>query len=316
MCVALLLYAALTKAEKSPRPQPVSLRAIDLHRWELNRGRFGPPLPLPPRRFAPQPAPLPIGQVVDVARGNGEVDPNAQYLAESNNRVRKQTRARVQTATRAASTPSTRSSEPKPERQTPSPAQSLVAERERLDRLLDAEGGRRFSLLGAREEGPPAAAAQEATPETSDTPAAEGGGGSSADDLAQLEAGDGTFLNTREWKYAAFFNRLKQAVGAHWDPGGRLHSRDPAGRRFGALDRLTVVDVTLRPDGSLYQIFVAQTSGLDFLDQEAVHAFEQAQPFMNPPAGLVRDGYVHFAFGFKLSNDGTSGLPHMFRFGR
>jgi TonB family protein len=294
----------------------VSIRPIDMHRWELNRGRFAPPVPLPARRFPPTPAPLPIGQIVDVSKGNGQVDPQAKYLAESSNRVQKQTRARVQTATRASPTPSAHPSEPKPEQQAPSPAQSFVAAQEHLDRLLDAQGGRRFSLLGAKDSAQAATAAQEATPETSDSPAAEGGGGSSADDLADVEAGDGTFLNTREWKYAAFFNRMKQAVAAHWDPGGRLHSRDPYGRRFGGADRLTVVDVTLRPDGTLYQIFVAQSSGLDFLDQEAVHAFEQAQPFMNPPAGLIRGGFVHFAFAFKLSNDGTGGLPHMFRFGR
>jgi hypothetical protein len=40
----------------------------------------------------------PKGQVVDVAEGNGETSPDAKYLAESSNRVDKETRAKEQTA--------------------------------------------------------------------------------------------------------------------------------------------------------------------------------------------------------------------------
>jgi hypothetical protein len=40
----------------------------------------------------------PKGQVVEVAPGNGKEDPNAEYLAESSNASKKETRAKEQTA--------------------------------------------------------------------------------------------------------------------------------------------------------------------------------------------------------------------------
>ena len=43
-----------------------------------------------------------------------------------------------------------------------------------------------------------------------------------------------------------------------------------------------------------------KSSGVEFLDDEAVAAFERAQPFPNPPPGLVDHGEVHFTFGFFL----------------
>src|SRR5207249_2051792 len=43
-------------------------------------------------------------------------------------------------------------------------------------------------------------------------------GGPAPDHLDGVEEGDGTYLNTREWKYATFFNRVKQAVAQAWDP--------------------------------------------------------------------------------------------------
>jgi len=39
------------------------------------------------------------------------------------------------------------------------------------------------------------------------------------DHLSDVDEGTGTFLNTKEWKYASFFNRVKQSVGMHWTLG-------------------------------------------------------------------------------------------------
>src|SRR5205807_1909924 len=58
----------------------------------------------------------------------------------------------------------------------------------------------------------------------SDSVAATGGAAPN-DNLQDVAPGDGTYLNTREWKYAAFFNRVKQAVSARWDPQSLLKKR-------------------------------------------------------------------------------------------
>jgi TonB family protein len=125
------------------------------------------------------------------------------------------------------------------------------------------------------------------------------------DHLQDAEEGEGTFLNTREWKYASFFNRVKQNVGMHWDPNSELRRRDPTGGIYSGKDRYTLVNVTLDQKGMVQEIHVEKSSGLDFLDMEAVASFERAQPFPNPPAGLLDgDSTVRFSFGFFLEMGG------------
>jgi TonB family protein len=125
------------------------------------------------------------------------------------------------------------------------------------------------------------------------------------DHLADVEEGDGTFLNTKEWKYSTFFNRVKQGVGMHWDPGTQIRQRDPTGNIYGGRDRYTILNVTLTDRGTVKNIYVEKSCGLDFLDLEAIAAFERAQPFPNPPPGLISaDSTVRFSFGFFLEMGG------------
>jgi outer membrane biosynthesis protein TonB len=48
-------------------------------------------------------------------------------------------------------------------------------------------------------------------------------------------------------------------------------------------------------------LVIEQTSGADFLDRAAMTAFRSAQPFVNPPRGIVdENGEIKFSFGFFL----------------
>ena len=129
------------------------------------------------------------------------------------------------------------------------------------------------------------------------------------DHLKDVEEGDGTYLSTREWKYASFFNRVKQSVSQEWNPSGQMRLRDPSGQIYGGRDRYTILTVTLDGTGRIKDAFVDKSSGLDFLDLEAVKAFERAQPFPNPPPGiLATDQTVRFQFGFFLELSGRPGM--------
>lgn len=124
--------------------------------------------------------------------------------------------------------------------------------------------------------------------------------GSGIDALEGVEEGPETLLDTDEWQYAGFFNRVKSAVAQHWHPGPAYSVNDPTGRVYGYKDRETVVKVVLQCDGKLKHTYVKKPSGADFLDDVAVKAIKKASPFINPPKDLcdAQSGIIAFNFGF------------------
>jgi len=129
--------------------------------------------------------------------------------------------------------------------------------------------------------------------------------GAAPNDYLDLDEGDGTFLKTKEWKYSGFFNRVKQSVATQWNPGSALHVRDPTGNIYGGHDRFTLLQVTLDDQGTVKNVQVEKSCGVDFLDLEAVHSFERASRFPNPPPGLLEaDATVRFEFGFFIDYSG------------
>ena len=130
-------------------------------------------------------------------------------------------------------------------------------------------------------------------------------GGGSVDHLEDIESGEETALNTKQFVFATFFNRMKRRVHQNWDPVSVWARHDPTGQVYGFKTRFTRVRVTLSPAGELTKIIVSRSSGVDLLDDEAVRAFRAAQPFPNPPAGLVdATGNITFEFGFHLEIGG------------
>lgn len=119
------------------------------------------------------------------------------------------------------------------------------------------------------------------------------------DYLKDLPKGEETLLNSKEFRYATFFNRVKRGVSDQWNPGEVYLRHDPYGNIYGVKDRYTVLNVVLNSEGQLSDVTVARSSGVGFLDDEAVHAFQLASPFPNPPEGLQEDdGSIRFQFGF------------------
>ena len=128
-------------------------------------------------------------------------------------------------------------------------------------------------------------------------------GSPSNDYVPNVPEGDGTFLNSKEFKYATFFYRVKDSVGNIWyDMVLReLRRRDPTGNIYGPRDRATLLSIRLKPDGRLAEVRVANSSGVQFLDDVAVQAFKMAEPFPNPPTALADDdGFITFNFQFVM----------------
>jgi TonB family protein len=347
-------------------PSAVAMRPLSSQQWTKNRGESKPArsqvterprLEKKREEEKKKDEKKPDGQVVDVAKGNDEKAPDAKYLAEHDNKVQKETKAREQT-------PFYRNAMPQ---QTAPQARDGVGHESQEQAKLSGNNG-----IGADDrpmtpgdhkpsfEIPDAKRKQEIALKTdpdsqgpgpqvnnrnesdevkgnakrlniqpgTGTGEEQGSNGRAGlpgvatlmpsqavmdkligaapnDHLQEAEEGDGTFLNTREWKYASFFNRVKQNVGMHWDPNTELRRRDPSGGIYSGKDRYTLVNVTLDQKGMVQDIRVEKSSGLDFLDMEAVSSFQRAQPFPNPPAGLLdSDATVRFSFGFFLEMGG------------
>ncbi len=124
-------------------------------------------------------------------------------------------------------------------------------------------------------------------------------GGGSVDHLEDVANDDETALNAKRWVHATFFNRLKRQVAQNWDPASVWRRQDPSGQVYGFKTRITEVRVTLARNGQLTKIVVTAPSGVAELDDEAVRAFQQAAPFVNPPKELANaEGNIVFGFSF------------------
>ncbi len=335
LAILLLARAGAFELGTAHEASRVSLAPVSAERWAANRAvrpdatapapqPFAMPRPPPREPEKPEPARSP-GQVVDVAPAKDSTPPkDSRFVSDRDNSVEKETRSKHARAgyERTLAVPSApgvaaqrapgengKSERSTPGREGPPSAPSAATS----PKVARAEAhGNLPGEASAREEHAPAPATQgegeggkrragEPSSRLLPSPGtlARIAGGPAPDRLDGVEEGEGTFLNTRGWKYATYFNRIKQAVASSWDPLSPLEARDPDGTMFGHRDRLTLLGVTLDEGGHVKDLVVEQTSGVDFLDRAAVTAFRSAQPFVNPPRGVVDgNGEIKFSFGF------------------
>jgi TonB family protein len=141
------------------------------------------------------------------------------------------------------------------------------------------------------------------------------GSSGTSDYLPDVDEGAETALNAKKWKFASFFNRVKEQIRQHWHASQEYAKRDPTGSLYGGKVRYTVLIIQLDPSGALANVTMDKPSGVDFLDDVAVEAVKQAQPFPNPPQQLVDRaiGKISFKFGFVVDVEGETRLK-VFRY--
>jgi TonB family protein len=99
-------------------------------------------------------------------------------------------------------------------------------------------------------------------------------------------------------RYRTFYQSVKKSVGEHWEPEVPMRARDPEGKIYGLRPRYSEVRVWVRRDGRLTGACLTLSSGLKFLDDLALEAFRNAQPFLRPPPAILGpDGTTDFRFG-------------------
>ncbi len=133
------------------------------------------------------------------------------------------------------------------------------------------------------------------------------GGSGSFDDLEGVDPGTESVLNTHRFRFASFFNRMRQQIDQHWDPNEVMHRIDPEGRVHGQRTRRTLLHISLTPKGAVKKVNIIDPSGVLDLDKEAIESVNLAAPFVNPPPQMVdpRTGFVEINFMFTLQDGKT-----------
>lgn len=125
-----------------------------------------------------------------------------------------------------------------------------------------------------------------------------------SDYLKDMQQGAQTLLNTKEYAYYSFFQRVRKQLEQYWEPGlfERLKAMADRGRHLATdQEHSTKLTVIMNKEGTITRIQVDGTSGLMDVDQAAIDAFNKAGPFPNPPHGLVEaDGTVRIEWEFVL----------------
>jgi protein TonB len=129
---------------------------------------------------------------------------------------------------------------------------------------------------------------------------------STSDYLKDIDKGMKTILNTREFTYYNYYNKIRIALEKHWEPKVRKRIKiqqkkieDETGPTDG---RVTRILVTLDHNGELLSVTVLRASGVDGFDSAAQEAFREAAPFPDPPNGIVDvSGKIQIRWDFVLS---------------
>ncbi|HRK03447.1 MAG TPA: energy transducer TonB, partial [Oligoflexia bacterium] len=130
-------------------------------------------------------------------------------------------------------------------------------------------------------------------------------GSASSDYVRNAEQGAQTLLNTREYVYYSYYQRVRQQLEQFWEPNlrSRLKKFFAKGRTLASdKEHSTRLMVHLDKEGTITKIEVRDTSGLLELDQAAIDAFNKAGPFPNPPRGMLEanNGAVTVEWEFVL----------------
>lgn len=138
-------------------------------------------------------------------------------------------------------------------------------------------------------------------------PATAAGGGPASqtnDYLKNAEPSLETLLNTREFVYFTYYQRIRSQIRQFWEPSIRAKVKKifNEGRSIASeKDHVTRVIIVLNKQGELMRVQVIGQSGVKDLDDAAVEAFRAAEPFPNPPKGIVeKDGTIKINWDFIL----------------
>jgi len=133
----------------------------------------------------------------------------------------------------------------------------------------------------------------------------------STDYLPDVLEKDRTALNTREFVYFSYYERIKKRVGMFWAPALEKNFRKLYFANITVDDRdiITKLIIVLDDQGKIKKIEKLSGSGFSELDDAAVEAFTRAAPFSNPPQGILdEDSNVILKWDFILKSSHSESI--------
>ncbi|HVJ64148.1 MAG TPA: energy transducer TonB [Bdellovibrionota bacterium] len=136
-----------------------------------------------------------------------------------------------------------------------------------------------------------------------------GGGLRGSDDLLKSDIVQGaeTLLNTDEYRFASFFNRIKEGIVPRWKPRVRTITRSQTRAKLPEGVYLTEVTVGTDANGNISEVEVTKSSGFAPFDEAASDAFWNLAKLHNLPQEFLNRQErfrTSFAFSVQITNQG------------
>jgi len=222
------------------------------------------------------------GQVVDLfdeSTVTKEAPEDARFLSDKNRRVQRETQARNTSPTPSPlqSMQSEQQASPPAESKSTKPSKYAEEQSTPQKKKLDLSVPKSFLETDSKKVSRPRQRKRQQVASLPPT-----------NYLPEIELGDGSLLNTAEYRYASFYIRMKRQMEAVWNPR-RILGNNPLHRDH----YITSVSITLDEDGNLEHVKILSSSGIRSLDLEAARAVQSAAPYLNPPKDLIQsDGKI------------------------
>lgn len=230
----------------------------------------------------------------DSKTANEQLNEKAKFLSEKSNTVDRETRAKV--GKKFLNSQQTANSQAIPEQKAQPVTKPVQAQaKTKAQPQLFDSGFDAYATLNKAQELKALPAPQQKN--SRNLASAQNSQASSTNDhLENVKDDLMTKLNTREYKYYGYYNRIKTQLNDWWVPQvqQKFTKMMKQGRTIASSEnKITKLIIILNSAGNLVKVQVMGESGVRDLDDAAVEAFRQAAPFPNPPKGMMEnDGTV------------------------
>jgi TonB family protein len=129
--------------------------------------------------------------------------------------------------------------------------------------------------------------------------------GQTNDYIEDVPLGDFTKLNTQQFEFYGFYDRIRQRLEMFWGTNIQEQAEKlmKKGRSIASdQNHITALLIELNEKGEIVDVSVDSPSGVRELDNAAIRTFNQAGPFPNPPKGMIKNGRAKIKWSFVVNS--------------